>query len=230
VTDKRLPRVYADANIIIEFAKQARKLHDTVRENDLWFFGQMLRAAGDGVIEVLTSSISLAECTHIKDDTDPTNIQVIYDQTLQEFLRRLISSGTLIKLVQDSVFVAEKARDLLWKHGLRLKPADSIHIASALDAECGEFLSWDTDVNKQNMADKISKLRAEGLAVILPSQSQILPVEYKQGHLLRDSKVQNGQENTELKDSSNPARLRADNSSGAGDPAGTKAKTEKEDA
>lgn len=234
MTDRK-PRIYSDANVIIEYARYARKLHDPVKANDLWFFGQMLRASDDGILDVFTSSISLAECTHVKDESDPKDIEVVYDQQLQEFLDRLLLSGTLIKLVQDSIFVGQKARDLLWKHDIKLKGMDGIHVASALDAECKEFLTWDTDIGKPAVAAKIKALQKMGVRVITPRDSRLLPGEYTQSHLIRDSATPqskgllNGQEAKSENTAANTTELRADDSGSAGNTAGAQAEEEGKD-
>ena len=59
-----------DANIIIEAAKQHFGNHNKARENDLWFFEQMLQASEEGEVKLFTSSLSIAECTHIDGHVD----------------------------------------------------------------------------------------------------------------------------------------------------------------
>jgi predicted nucleic acid-binding protein len=183
VTEKALPRIYADANMIIELGKKGRGWHTPHRADDIWFFEQILRASDDEVLEVYTSSISLSECTHIKDISDPNNHKVVFDKEVQEFFRNLLCSGNLIKLVQDSVFVAEAGRDLLWKHDLRLSGMDAIHVASAIDARCTEFLTWDKHMNDPNDAQRVATFQKIGIRAILPSQSEILPSQYRQAKL-----------------------------------------------
>lgn len=178
-----LPRIYADANIITELGLFGRGWHKRERENDVWFFRQLLQAAYDDHLEVYTSSITLSECSHLKDNSDPDNLKVVMDEKAQEFFRDLLSSGTLIRLVQDSIFVAEAARDLMWTHNLRLKGMDAIHVASAIDAGCKEFLTWDTDMSNTKTAEKITKLQTLGMQVITPSQTSLLPPQYRQSRL-----------------------------------------------
>jgi hypothetical protein len=174
------PRIYIDANVIIEMGKMKLGKHRKDRENDLWFFQQMLKAHSDKQIELITSSVTIAECTHAEG---------VYDQTVQDFFSGILLSGTLMTLIQDSVFVAEKARDLRWKYDIKLKGLDAIHVASAVDAGAKEFVSWDAEIDDKNQfADAISKLKGLGIHVILPSQSSKLPGNYRQSHLIRDSK------------------------------------------
>jgi predicted nucleic acid-binding protein len=178
-----LPRIYADANIITELGLFGRGWHKKEREHDIWYVRQILQAGQDGHLEVYSSSITLSECAHLKDNSDPNNLKAVMDEKVQEFFKNLLSSGTLVKLVQDSIFVAEKARDLMWEHNLVLKGMDAIHVASALDADCKEFLTWDSDMASEKAAQKIATLKGLGMKVITPSQSAILPPQYAQSQL-----------------------------------------------
>lgn len=172
-----IPRIYSDANIVIELGKLARNMHRKDRAYDLWVFQQMLKASQAGDIDLFTSTISIAECVHVEG---------IYDAPVQEFFTGILTSGRMFKLVQDSIFVAERARDLLWKHNLKLKGKDAIHVASALDAGCTEILSWDTDMSEPSQATKINMLSDLGIRVVTPSNSLLLPSNYRavQGNLL----------------------------------------------
>jgi hypothetical protein len=75
------------------------------------------------------------------------------------------------------------------QHNLVLKGMDAIHVASALDAKCKEFLTWDTDMSNQKAAEKITTLHGLGMMVITPSQSELLPPHYKQDTLLKKAKA-----------------------------------------
>jgi predicted nucleic acid-binding protein len=165
-----VPRIYCDANPIIELAKWSKNTHDPARERDLWFLNQMLRAANNEEIELYTSSISIAECVAAGDDSG---------SDVQEFFIGVLSSGRMFRLVQDSIFVAERARDLRWTHNLRLSGADLIHVASALEAECTELISWDADMNNPKSAQKVAVLQKLGVNVIYPRQSKLLPSFYE---------------------------------------------------
>ena len=161
-----VPRIYCDANPIIELAKQKKRTHDPKRERDLWMMTQILRAAYNEEIALFTSSISVAECVAAGDD---------WGQDVQEFFISALTSGRMFKLVQADIFVAERARDLRWKNNIRLKGMDAIHVASALTANCGEFLTWDHDMGKDKDAAKYISLAKLGLRVIVPRDTQLLP-------------------------------------------------------
>jgi predicted nucleic acid-binding protein len=160
--------IYSDANQIIELAKLGRGTHDPARALDLEYLQRLLQAANNKDISLYTSSISIAECVAAGNDIG---------KEVQEFFIGVLTSGRMFKLVQDSIFVAEQARDLRWDHGINLKGADAIHVASAVEAQCTEFLTWDTDITKP----KVQLLSKLGIAVITPSQTKLLPPIYATG-------------------------------------------------
>jgi len=167
VPDK--PKVYMDSCCFIELALQAVSTNDPSRDNDLWFLKELLNAALDGEIEVLTSTLSIAECSHAKGDVS---------DDVKSLFKRFLTSGRYILLIQDSVLVAEKARNLRWTHGLCFSGADSIHIASAMELKCLEFLTWD----KQPHAHAVA-LNDLALSVCFPRDTHCLPDKYRQQKL-----------------------------------------------
>jgi predicted nucleic acid-binding protein len=161
--------IYSDANPIIELAKYSKGTHDPEREKDLDFLRRILAAANNKEIELFTSSISVAECVAAGNDWGPD---------VQKFFTGTLTSGRMFKLVQDSIFIAEQARNLRWNHDIRLSGADAIHVASAIDAQCTEFLTWDTDIKKQKTAEKMNLLAKFGISVITPRETKLLPPLY----------------------------------------------------
>jgi predicted nucleic acid-binding protein len=161
-----VPRIYCDANPIIELAKYAKGTHDHSRERDLWIMRQTLKAAQNDEIALFTSSISVAECVAAGDD---------WGKDVQEFFVGVLSSGRMFKLVQDSIFVAERARNLRWGDNIRLHGMDAIHVASALDAKCTEFFTWDHDLGRDKFAAKAAALAKLGIRIIPPRDTKLLP-------------------------------------------------------
>ena len=100
--------------------------HETSRENDLWFLKELLNAAFDEEVEVLTSTLTIAECAHAKGNVN---------EDVKTLFKKFLTSGRYVFLVQDSVLLREKARNLRWFHGLAFGGADSIHIAFCLGNE-----------------------------------------------------------------------------------------------
>jgi len=176
VSKRDSQRIYVDSCIAIELAKRMMQLHEPQREHDLWFVRQMLKASEDGEIELLTSSLTVIESLYLGNDAKGRPIEC--PRNVQGFLVDLLTSGSLIKLVEPSIFVAERARDLRWIQGLTLKPFDSLHVASALDSNCKELVTFDTKMNKK--PEEIAALTKLGLRVIPPRDSLVLPGDYRQ--------------------------------------------------
>ena len=86
-----------------------------------------------------------------------------------------------MKLVQPTIFVAERARDLVWEKGIILKGADGIHVASALEIGCTELLT--NDRFKEKNIENIPRIERLGIRVIHPSQTNLLPSDYRQQKL-----------------------------------------------
>ncbi len=160
------PRVYTDSCCFIELALQSIGKNNSDRENDLWFLKELLNAAGDEEIELLTSTFSIVECAHAKGDVS---------DDVKTLFKRFLTSGRYVLLVQDSVLVAEKARNLRWVHGLAFGGADSIYLASALELKCEEFLTWDNRPHANATA-----LRDLALPVRFPRDTRCLPDRYRQ--------------------------------------------------
>jgi hypothetical protein len=158
-----------DACCFIELALQVIGKCETERENDIWFLKELLNAAFDEEIEVLTSTLSIAECSHAKGDIS---------DDVKALFRRFLTSGRYVFLIQDSVIVAEKARNLRWVHGLCFGGADSIHLASAMELRCEEFLTWDSQPHAHAKA-----LNDLALSVRFPHDTRCLPDRYRQLHI-----------------------------------------------
>jgi hypothetical protein len=165
------PRIYIDACCFIDVVKEKVGLPLQASDhNDMWYLQNLLRASGNGEIIILTSTITIAECTHADGNCD---------DAVRENFTKLLSSGQYVRLIQPTVFVCEKARDLRWKHGITLPGADAIHVASALESNCIEFLG--IDKRKKNDQEKIEKL---GIKLISPAKTSVLPDHYRQGNML----------------------------------------------
>ena len=63
-----LPRVYLDACCFIEAIAwgKGKGKGNPDRKDDIWFIQKLFKAAIDGKVEILTSTLSIAECTHIE--------------------------------------------------------------------------------------------------------------------------------------------------------------------
>ncbi|MFO1184940.1 MAG: PIN domain-containing protein [Bauldia sp.] len=166
MTDKS--RVYMDACCFIDAVKAAvgAKL-DSDRQKDAWHIKQLLQAHRDGEVEVFTSTLSIAECTHVEGDTSPQ---------VRNHFSALLTSGQYLVLVEATPFIMMDARDLRWGKKVTLRGADAVHVASALERRCEEFITSDKGVGKLNAFPAIrGKLRA-----VAGRETKCLPDKYRQ--------------------------------------------------
>lgn len=161
--------VYLDACCFIELVK-----HDigipisTDRQNDVWHCRQLMQAHRDGEIAVFTSVLSVAEASHADGDVS---------EAVKSTLKRLLLSGQFLSLVQPTPLIGETARDLRWVHGMTLKGADALHLASALDRSCEEFITLDSRISRIGNA---AKLGALGLRLTEGRGTRCLPEALRQ--------------------------------------------------
>src|SRR5687767_14033795 len=127
----KTPRVYLDSCYYIDVARGREALPmDPHRKAQLPYVEALLLAAHNGDIEIVASTLVIAECLHVQDKRN------IPETTKQTFMN-LLTSGVGIRLISVDVFVAERARDLLWVDGITCGgSADTIHVATALDERC----------------------------------------------------------------------------------------------
>src|SRR5260370_22566736 len=118
------PKVYVESSCFIEIAKHAVNTHDKLREHDVWILKRLLLAAKHQRVQVYTSMLSVAECQTAKP---------ILDDRVKTVFKALLTSGQYVILVQDTILVAELARNLSWVHGLKFPGPDALHIAAALE-------------------------------------------------------------------------------------------------
>lgn len=175
----RPPRIYADACCFIEAVKYRRSLPLSVpapgladRELDCWFFKRLCDASRDGAITLVTSMLSIAECTHVDEPTGPS-------QATKDLLVEFLTSGSVVDLVESDIFVMERSRNLLWNDGIKLSGADSIHVGTALLSECSEFLTLDDKLNRAKIAAAVPLLDKLGLKLLRPQKTTLLPNEYR---------------------------------------------------
>lgn len=168
------PRIYIESCPLIDVIKGRVKVSLTTdRVNDLWYTETAMQAALDGKIELVTSMLTITEVRRARQEKPPTEQQ-------KQIIRSVLTSGKIFNLAELTQSIAEVARDLEWDHGINLKGADAIHIATALKTGCKEFFTTDEHRGPLKNAAKILPL---GLKVICPSKSLLVPSDYKQGNL-----------------------------------------------
>ena len=166
-----LRRVYLDACCFIDMVKtEVGKNLDSDRKTDVWFMKQLLQANRDQEVEVYTSTLSIAECSHGGDGDVSEAVKIQFS--------RLLMSGQYVRLVQLTPFIAQDARDLRWKHDVALRGPDAVHVASAIAMECEEFIS--NNGRFRRVEAHLNTLTHLGLSVIAGRHTVCLPAKYRQ--------------------------------------------------
>lgn len=167
-------KIYIETSCFVEVAKHAIGSSDPRRDADIWHLKNLLQAGKDGEVQILTATLTIAECQHAG---EPSSDGIPGDATKTLF-KNFLMSGQYLSLIQDTVLVAERARNLRWVHRICLSGPDAIHAASALELSCDEFLSFDKQFHK-----KKKELEEIALSVRLPRNTLCLPDKYRQEKL-----------------------------------------------
>jgi hypothetical protein len=146
------------------------KLVTDERQKDVWFLKQLLEANRDREVELYTSTLTIAECSHGGDND--------LSATVKSTFTRLLMSGQYVRLVQLTPFIAQDARDLRWNHRIALRGADGVHVASALAMRCEEFLTCNGRFSR--VATHSNALVSLGLSVRNARETACLPDKYRQ--------------------------------------------------
>lgn len=114
---------------------------------------EILQLAEDGHFAVYASTFIEAEV--VKAPGEPP-LSVTQEQKIVNFLGR-----SFFIWIEVDRLIAEKARQLVRDHGW--KPADAVHVATALRAECDQLLTWDEPLRKNQ-----DSYTVEGLEICEP--------------------------------------------------------------
>ena len=161
-------KVYADACCFVEMASHLIGRHKPERDRDVAYLKAIFQAHFEGKLAAHTSVLSIAECQYAGSSTNK-----LLTDDIKSLFKRFLTSGQYLALIQPTVVIGEKARNLYWAHGLNFRGADALHIASALELDCVEFLTFDDRILKA-----AKELDALGLRVIPPRDTHILPESY----------------------------------------------------
>jgi hypothetical protein len=132
-------KIYMDACCFIDMVKiKVGKVVTQQRELDVWHLKRLLEANRDKEIEIYSSTISIAECSHAGDNDISASVKSEFE--------RLLMSGQYVRLVQLTPFIATDARDLRWVHGINLKGADLFmwhpHLRRSARSSCLQMADW----------------------------------------------------------------------------------------
>jgi len=167
------PKIYVESCPIIDLAKKFAKVPmNEDRQKSCWFLDKLLEASRNGELEIVTSSLTVCECTHIEPG------KPVPDQAVKEFFEQLLTSGHGgIVLVQPIMRIVLKSRQLRWSDGLSLGGMDSMHLATALESSCNELLTTDGKISK------CSQVYSSKIKIISPKDTTLLPSKYNQTSL-----------------------------------------------
>jgi predicted nucleic acid-binding protein len=133
-------RVYWDACVFLSFIEANPDRAPIIRE--------LLTAADEGRLEIVTSTISLVEVAF--HPTEKGDHQLSAD--VEERIRKLWAPPSPVKLADVHVGIAEKARSLIrdaLSRGLDgLKPLDAVHLATAGALGATAFQTYDDRIKK----------------------------------------------------------------------------------
>lgn len=161
--NKRLPRVYWDANAWIAYIRKEMPTPENkilVPRYDMC--RDVLQRAKDGQIEIVTSTFTLSEVCKRRDEAyDPTiNVPAFFDHAY-------------IFLVDVTKSIGLRAQHLQLSGVGGLKPADATHVASALIANVSTFHTFDGGLRA---LDKVLTCDdGQQLRIIMPGEEVPMP-------------------------------------------------------
>lgn len=172
-SSRTTPRVYIDACYYIDVARgKSAKPLDAGRDLHLPYVEKLLLAAQAGDIEIWASTLIITECLATEKN------EGAIPQATRDMFVSLLTSGSAVKLQAVDLFIAERARDLRWVHDINCgRSADTVHVATALELGCEEFISADRRRGPLN-ADAAAKLGRLGLRVVEAHHTGVLPPHY----------------------------------------------------
>src|SRR5574338_119508 len=166
-------KVYLDSCCFIDLAKQAKGFPLTQEKTDgAWYSWKLLEAARDRKLQIYTSAFTQVECIGVK-GKDVANSPMIFDAEVRRLFDSILASGkSEVVPIQPTYFISKAARDLYWNTGVTCKPADRLHLATAISVGCTEFLTGDGRINQ---TQRRLVAREFGLEVLSPKDTKSLP-------------------------------------------------------
>lgn len=170
------PAVYMDSCCFIDIVATSEGIETKEdRTREVWFYRKLLEASKNDEITVITSYLTIVECTFVRNKEDK---KILTDEVKRLFNSIILSGLEGVRAVFPTHDVIERARQLNWDHDITCKPFDSLHIATALKKKCVEFIT--TDIGSIDRNGNIEKIKALGLNIIKSPNTKILPESYTQ--------------------------------------------------
>ena len=180
------PRIYFDSCCFLDMLQHTVKIGDKAsRTAHVFYLRKLLQFAKTGGAEVFTSTLTVAECTHVVDTAQATQPKIYTDEIKRLIDGMLLSTKSGVMPVQPTPNIIRLARDLLWVHGVSHKAMDSIHIATAINQKCDYLLTSDEPLKAKMLPlASIFALRfcyADSLKHLMPSDSAQADLELRGG-------------------------------------------------
>ena len=124
------------------------------RKNLVWHYEKLIESSKNKEIKVFTSSITINEALFVREGD-----KKILTPEVKRLFRAILESGDSgVFLIESDFFIRVLARDLHWEHKIPLKANDGLHLASAIEFKCDEFITTNSrdfftyrDVIKKNL-------------------------------------------------------------------------------
>ena len=132
-------RLYWDANVMSSYVQDLPDRADVVEE--------LLERATAGELTIFTSMLSRVEVAFAEEEHE----EGVLEEAALERIEELWSPESPIELVELFESVALQARDLIRRGRVSersLKPADAIHLATAMHLEVGEMHTYDEPLQR----------------------------------------------------------------------------------
>lgn len=168
-------RLYFDACCFIDLVTHTLRFPTiAARADHIYFCRKFIDAARNKEALIITSTLTVTECTHVRDESKAEKEKIIKTEQVKRLFQGMLLSGKSgITPAQPTPQIIELARDLVWVHGTNLQPMDSLHVATALFHNCTHFITTDglrNDENKKILNDLgLAVCQADEISHLLPS-------------------------------------------------------------
>ena len=118
---------------------------DDGKHDHVWYCKSFLDAARSKDIEIVGSTLLVAECTAVRDHH---RAKILTDEVKAVF-RALLMGGNPVVPIQPTPKILDRARDLSWADGFNFQSMDSIHLATAISHALFPAIRGDANNDQQ---------------------------------------------------------------------------------